>query len=76
MDKISFTYAAQGGKCGSLHQPGFSCVCLQEEIRKNMVKQEADPWSIKKWRGQEDMIIKWAQKFGKLTCELHYHLSA
>lgn len=28
------TYAAHGGKCGSLHQPGFSCVSLP--IRKNI----------------------------------------
>jgi len=29
-------YAAQGGKCGSLHQPGFSSVTLFGNTYKNL----------------------------------------
>lgn len=29
-------YAAQGGKCGSLHQPGFSSVTLFANTHKNV----------------------------------------
>ena len=46
MDLDIITYAAQGGKCGLLHQPGFSSVCLKEQVQENNASVQATSLAI------------------------------